>query len=305
MKKTFLLMGWFAGLLIGWSSWLVGSVKAQEFTPTSKLYQSQLDGAWQFPQVVRLEYVGEENSSFLFSLLDQEVSLNSSAEPKFLVANNFSRQFAIKEAHHLWLALTYQPWSQETQLGFDDPVLVVFFNDRVVLKKSMAEICCQRQTEKVYLGLSGGEQTLSIFAGEMGDLQEPSGIILQIVEIYGQPQASSSQSNLITTGPETVVSGNGNVSGLVGEAEAETLIIEPAIAGQVLGVGNEQVVPDSLKPWQRQIKKLVENPWFIWLAWLIVAGLIWLVIRDKKSRVTDNVRSGRNNGLSNKKERKK
>jgi hypothetical protein len=276
---------------------LVSSAAAKVFTPGEELFNSELDGAWEFPDLVEKEFDGVENTELMFTLLDEEVSLNSSTKPQYLVQNQFSSEFNLEQARNVWLELTYQPWSQETELGFDDPVLVVFLNEQVVLRKSIFEICCQVQAEKIYLGSLDGEQRLTIFAGEMGDLLKPSGVILQKVRVFGQKLAGSkSEFDQTAIVRPSLLADSFQGNGLATIAQFESSTDQPDTvifgagepAGQVLGETDEALGSGLI--WQERLEQLVHQPWFVWLMWLVLAGLIWLVIRDKNQRVTDNVR---------------
>ncbi|OGJ37836.1 MAG: hypothetical protein A2383_01980 [Candidatus Pacebacteria bacterium RIFOXYB1_FULL_39_46] len=269
--------------------WLASGVGAKVFTPESELFGSQLDGSWEFGEVVKAEFAGEEAADLLFSLIDQEVLLNTSAEPHFLVQNSFRKEFALDQNQDVWLELIYQPWSQETEAGFDDPVIVVFLNNQVILKKSIAQICCKLQTEKLYLGSLSGAQTLTIFAGEMGDLLNPSGVILQSIKIFGQSMIVD-QSIVIQEIPDVIKNGD-DVGEKLNQPIKEPDVVafdEARLAGQVLGAEDENSAT-QLSYWQERLKQLVDQSWFVWLVWLVLAGVIWLMIRDKnQSRIIDN-----------------
>ncbi|MFH2118522.1 MAG: hypothetical protein ABII10_02205 [Candidatus Paceibacterota bacterium] len=290
MKRILLII---TGLILGlWR--LVPSVEAKVFTPESELFESELDGAWEFGEVAETEFAGEENSYLLFSLIDQEVLLNTSAEPSFLVENSLVEEFEIDRERDVWLELVYQPWSQETEAGFDDPVLVVFVNGVLVLKKSVAQICCKQQTEKIYLGVLSGKQSLAIFAGETGDLLKPSGVILQSVKVSGQ---SSVVANRVVGGEveNVVVNNNSPITELVKPTKEPDVVISEVnkpTEGQVLGAEDENS-DGELSDWQKQLKELVHRGWFVWLAWVSLAGVIWLMIRNKDLKVVKNKKERR------------
>ena len=301
MKRILVILGW----LICWLAIFSSNISAKIFTPESELFDSELDGAWEFGEVMQTEFVGTEHASLLFTLLNQEITLNSSAEAKYLVANQFSSKFTVDQTQDIWLELTYQPWSQETEIGFDDPVLVVFLNDQIVLKRNIFEICCQPQMEKIYLGSLTGEQTLFIFAGDTGDLLKPSGVILQTVKIFGQSLLIDDQIKIdkVTQTEETT-----QISGSPTEIQWNKPISKPDLVitdvsessnGQILGAEDKNSSSNS-DEWQQQLKQLIQQPWLVWVMWPVLAGLIWLVVKDKNRYVTDNV-SFRFKNISNSK----
>ena len=247
------------------------------FTPRTEVFHSELDGAWQFGTVV--ERIGPEVVTEVLVERTEPVELNTAGEPDFLVNNRF--EWPVESTGQpLWLEVEYQPWSQETERGFDEPVLVIFFDEELILKQNIDEICCDRQVKQVYLGIPSGQHQLSFFAGEMGDLRKPSGVVVEQLRLLGQSRSTNqvgSQIKPSSTDPETIVTGNSQSSIQVSQLDpaAETIITEPLGEGQILGVEDNQTAQSTFGNWQIQLKNLLEKSWFIGIIWLMTALLIW------------------------------
>lgn len=248
------------------------------FTPSSQLYNSPLDGAWQFGEVVSIEEPITAKEVFLEN--NQQLYLNNSETPAYLVNNRYDYQFSINNSPS-WLEITYQPWSSEELLGFDDPLFVIFLNEQLIFKQLLSD-CCQPQQQQIYLGKLVGNQQLNFFAGDMGDLEQPSGVVIDQFSILtalnssAPKSATSKQTSLVDTQieptsyhpqPTTVVSSNDPITNSPGE---------------VLGAVDDQ--PSMNSNWLNQLRYLVNHPWSLPVMWLAVTVIVifMLHIRDRK-----------------------
>ena len=275
------------------------------FTPSAEFFHSELDGAWQFGEVI--ERVGLDVETEALVENSELVELNNPDEPDFLVNNRFD-WLVEGNGRPSWLEMEYQPWSEETEPGFDEPTVVIFLDEELIFKRNIAEICCELQQATIYLGELVGEHRLSFLAGETGDLQKPSGVIVTAMKILVQKETAArklEKVELNAAEPETIVTGNSTPSIEVDrlDSAAETIITESPGDGQVLGTADAQEGQSQLSDWQLKLKTWLAEPWLIGLAWVMTVGLIWLVIRDKKPFVTPNVRLGLKNILSTKKQK--
>ena len=223
------------------------------FTPNSDLYYSDLDGVWEFAQPVKKSGPSGELTEFLE--LSPAKILNNSETPNYLVHKRFEWEFEVGESKPIWLEMSWQPWSSETERGFDEPYLAIFLNQTLIYTANINEQCCQPQTKQWYLGELSSQQTVFVFAGETGDLEKPSGLEIQTLR-------------LLTRVEEEVVPTPTPTPTIVTTTQATiqpTLVAQPNInptplqSGVVLGeiIETEVVGPPV---WRETIEKVIDDP---------------------------------------------
>lgn len=262
-----------------------------KFTPSSPLYNSDPDGAWEFPETMAKSRTAGELIEFL--KMEEKTGLNNSENPHYLVQNKFEWSFEVDDKP-LWLKMTWQPWSSETERGFDDPYLVVYLNQEVIFKEGI-DNCCQPQTKQWYLGELSGEQTIYIYAGEMGDLEKPSGVEIESLKLLTEREEIA-PIETVTPTPTPVIISQVAVQPSIVPIESTVIDDTPLSSGAVLGVKEESVEEgvENVPNWRESLENIVFHPWFFWLTWaslfLLLAVVTFIVSKyfyskSRKERV--------------------
>jgi hypothetical protein len=242
---------------------------AKIFTPNSDLYYSDLDGAWEFAKLV--EKSGPNGKLTEFLELNSEKTLNNSESPNYLVHNRFEWQFEAGDSKPVWLEMSWQPWSSETERGFDQPYLAIFLDQTLIYTANIDEQCCQPQTKQWYLGELSDQQTLTIFAGEAGDLEKPSGLEIQTLRLL--TQAEEVAPTPTPTPTPTIVA---TTQSIVPPTISQT----PVQSGVVLGETIETVSETTADPpvWRETIEKVIDDPTINRFAWTQLVLLVMVGI---------------------------
>lgn len=327
-------------------------VRAEVFIPSSALFGTDADGAWEFaepenktipakndtwhqlfstdflhglPEGVQVEGAHEFIADFDGVLL----RLNSMETPHYLVENSFSWTFVIPELQDVWLAMEYRLWSSETERGFDEPVAAFYVDDTLFHKEDITQFCpaesreeegtCQWNIAHFYIGRLEGEHTVSVFAGDTGDLQKPSGIDIWMMKINAQaleadeneyqeledeenPTLSSPQHITYSYSQETTYEAPENPQTVL-EKNEPTVIVVPPTAGASVPVtpiqasnAQEEVAvspspaaepAESDEPDQTvETTPAVEEKraWWSWASIVLLAGAgtTWLIVRRRR-----------------------
>ena len=261
------------------------------FTPGVELYGSELDGAWVFGEVVGEERELSGGQEFLVN--GEVVELNSADSPDYLVSNRYEWEF-VGDGRELWLSFSYQLWSEESELGFDEPVLVVFLDDLLIFKIGL-ERCCELEGEEIYLGELSGKHRLSFFAGEMGDLEKPSGVVIEELKLLSKESGLLRE---ISDEPETVIVGADlEKITVVLDDSPETVITGTGI-GEVLGARDEG--GDEGVDWRVKLWELMNKPHVLLSVWVVISILVRAIFIGKTVKVTDNVSFELKNLISSK-----
>jgi hypothetical protein len=270
----------------------VSQVWARVFTPSTEPFFSDLDGAWEFAEAVKKTDEPSDIELISFYSLAKTIKLNGADLPNYLVRNVFEWQFVVDSEQPVWLEVDYQPWSNETEAGFDEPYLVVYLGHELIFKENILAACsiservdgvCDWRTKRLYLGRLSGEQTITLYAGETGDLQKPSGITLRSLTALIEQKSITAAS---PTPTETQIGGTSAT--VVGQQDSQGLsdqIVEsnPGDSGQVLGASDEVVEQPNEQPaWKEQLKQIVFQPWFLVVSWLVFFGLFLVLSNNRK-----------------------
>lgn len=295
-------------------------VSAAVFTPSSSLFNNDLDGVWEFPNALQPIFVGAEmaqdwltinfsdgmpeNSQVDgYGVIESDgnttfLRLNELGAPQYLVNNRFAWSFSLTQSQHVWLRLEYRLWSQETERGFDDPALVVYYDNALIYRESVFEHCaetvrvegvCPWRTKRMYLGNVQGNHTLTILAGEMGDTEKPTGADIRAFKFETQAVAigvtpTPTPTLILTpvpTNPITPTPAPTIISQVESSAPAITIIQQPAEiierervvyaetdSGAVLGVSDQGITEKSNEP-EVDIEEIL-RPYML-KTWLILA----------------------------------
>lgn len=283
-------------------AWLLVSApitSAAVFTPETPGFNTDKDGAWEFPAAVNTIFLGTEaaqdwltidfadgwpeNSQTIgetaieSDIQDIFLRLNQLAAAQYLVHNRFSWTFDLPEPQHIWLRLEYRLWSQETEPGFDDPAMMIYHGNILIDREQLFEHCpeiarvetvCPWRTKRLYLGSLNGSQTLTFMAGEMGDLQKPTGVDIRALKL-------ETQSVSISLTPTPIITpANTPTPTLI--ATSQTVVPVPTSAisyvnynqpekGTVLGASDDKAA--------EQIKSPTFQPWFLGLLSVGLLGI--------------------------------
>lgn len=239
------------------------------FTPSQTLFSSSLDGAWEFGQVA--ERRDPQSATTEYLVKDELIALNNSQSPTYLVENKLEWHFA--GAGETWLVMEFEAWSEETEAGFDDPALVVFLGEEIIWRENSFEACCEVRQERVYLGNLSGEHTLSFFAGEMGDLHKPTGVVFSrlVLEITSQEPMTQNTSMPMSLTERAQVSpppSQKHISTPKPVAPATYVNFNnPQKTGQTQETTDDRKEVET-PFWPEWLRALVFHRWFFGLLWL-------------------------------------
>lgn len=302
-------------LIIGWLIIDVKAVKAAVFTPESTPFFSDLDAAWEFPPVEEIaesttevaplvyinfdsdwpnqlkksgqvEILSEENESFL--------AINNHDSPSYLVQNKLSWQFTLTARQPVWLELDYRVWSMESAQGFDNPVLAIYHGNDLIYQEDVFKPCsinpetgvCEWQVQRWYLGELSGDQQISLFGGEMGDLGEASRVDIRSMSLLTPPAAvSPTPTSLPNLSPNSTsalfVSANLSSTVTPTPTTSPTSVISPSPT-----IIPESPTPTLIDSESATIAKQAGANWPILLIIVSTIGLIgrWLFKKLRRSK---------------------
>jgi hypothetical protein len=250
------------------------------FTPSAALHHLALDGAWQFGGVVERQADSDLETEVLEEL-NETVELNSVDSPDYLVNNRFDWPFVGKGS--AWLEFKYQAWSKETERGFDEPALVIFLGEELIFKKGIEEICCEERTERVYLGELTGDQRLSFFAGEMGDLAKPTILRITEVKVLKAKAVVPAQARISPTPTIELKRGVAVNTPLSSNFDPDQYSFTPheSSEGEVLGASTKQRLVEEPIGWHQVLQHFFNHPLtpvMLGLSLLLLLVLLYLTV---------------------------
>lgn len=156
------------------------NIFAQEFKPTTSIFNSYLDGMWEIGKV-------SDEYQFSDSLEGYKKEINfSSTETStgdFLVNNSLKIDFLIDQKQPDFLfTFSYSCSTSENVTGFDQPFLIIFSGNKLIFKESNLSKCIKEQDESFLL--PNNKEELILFFGEMGDMENETIVEIRDIGIF-------------------------------------------------------------------------------------------------------------------------
>ncbi|MFZ5437911.1 MAG: hypothetical protein ACOZAK_02565 [Patescibacteria group bacterium] len=208
---------------------------AQVFNPSSKVFNSDLDGLWEF---------GTVNVAYRLSVMPAEFSqpisyvVTEINQSDFLVGHGLELNFSVKE--EFLFQFSFNCETVETLVGFDQPYLVIFIGEELIALEEDLALCGQLQ--KRYFLLPAGEK-ISLYFGQMGDLTAPTTITIEELGLFTRLVQPTKEiaSTLVLPSPRPTFSY---------PSPAVYNWNEPMVTtGQALGVTDDQTTHSSFWLW--------------------------------------------------------
>lgn len=275
-----------------------GKAEAAVFTPGASLFADERDAIWDFAEQKVWEEPGEGEREkvveFSFEnglpaeisiqgeveVVDGMARLNSPSAPRALVENSLQWAVNLEDSAKVWLEIEYRVWSEETERGFDDPVWVAFQNDEVVYRESVLEACpveervaevCVWRTGQWYVGEGSGVRSFSVFAGDTGDLEKPSGIDVRKITVWRNVLKEESVANQDEAKKieKNEVASQGNSSAGVPSAESISERYNETAQGTRAGASEQgEVLGATHSPQQSaEEEETPRSSWAHWALW--------------------------------------
>ncbi|NCN45846.1 MAG: hypothetical protein COU63_03060 [Candidatus Pacebacteria bacterium CG10_big_fil_rev_8_21_14_0_10_36_11] len=173
---------------------------AQEFTPTTNLFNSNLDGIWEIPALENIliekdfneknwqEITTTKETFGSIKLNNNTYQLNETITD-YLTKNKIKIKYLAPENKYLKLQFKYRCQTSEQDNNFDSPFLLLFLKTKLVIRKDQLDICSKdtnqwgewQNIEHTYLN---NANEIFIFAGDFGDLELPTKIEIKEIKLF-------------------------------------------------------------------------------------------------------------------------
>jgi len=233
-------------------------IYAQVFTPQIDNFNSEIDGAWEFP-VMNDKYEVSENlftdysQNIFFNLsskgkvekIGDEYTFNSSSD--FLINNELKMEFF--STSETLFSFSFLCETTETELGFDDPFLVVFLDDELLFKESDFSLCGNWQEKYFLFPKTNKKYLVYIYAGENGDLENNTLVKIKNIIFSKKINLEPTPSLKVSNSFQKEIIKKEEVSRYPSPPKIHNFNEKPEIKGEVLGDSDEKTESD----WQNFI----------------------------------------------------
>lgn len=250
----------------------IGRVQASAdfFTPSSEVFETEQDALWDF--AVEKSLATKKFPDLVTEIAGQkeEFVFNNLENPSYLVRSKLDLDLLLPSQQELWLEFELKIETQESLRGFDDPAMVIYLDNDLIWKRSAQDLCpsgkCDWGKQTIYLGkVQKDDHKLSIYAGETGDLEQPTQVTIKNLAVVVAAKPLPVQLNPAI--PDLIDKIDAAITKVVASSEEK--------AGQLLGTIKEKETSFVSKSWFFVI---------VWLAMTLIIIGVWGVINKVASR---------------------
>jgi len=157
---------------------------AQEFQPGIELFNSELDGYWEIGPVV----TGYQKTEALtnYQELVPFTTVENNLDNLMLHHHLLIQPVVVSEREALFFSFSFYCETTETLTGFDQPYLLVFYQQKLIGKEEDLTLCGAWQKRYFLLPAFDAKNELILYFGEMGDLLAPTKIEVKELKLLGK-----------------------------------------------------------------------------------------------------------------------
>lgn len=192
------------GIILNFYLFFLVSVKlifAQEFYPGAETFNSELDGYWEIGPVVtgyqKAEALAEYQQVVTFTTT--ETNLDNLLPHHYLIL----QPVLTSPSADLFFSFSFYCETTETLTGFDQPYLLVFYQQKLIGKEENLSWCGAWQKRYFLLPAFEANAEISLYFGEMGDLLAPTKVEIKELKLLEKKSAV-----VVTTGVDVSPTAN-------------------------------------------------------------------------------------------------
>jgi hypothetical protein len=261
-------------------------VFAQVFTPQTNTFSSELDGMWEFPVIEDKYKVGE----ILITDYSKDVSFNISStgsieknrdEHVFNTLNSFLVNNELKieliPTSEVLFSLSFLCETSETDMGFDDPFLVIFLDDELLFKENNFNLCGSWQEKYFLFPKTDKKHLVHIYAGENGDLENNTLVKIKNINFSKKNNLEPTSTLKVSTSPPKKIVKKEVVSRYPSPPKIYNFNKKPEIKGEVLGDSDKKTESDWKNFIPEYFPLMIGTIVFIFSFFIFIALSDWLI----------------------------